>query len=198
MVTPDGENAIALAPGANAALTPEDVAVAEPLLAECAVLVVQFEVPLDAVACAVRLAGEETTVVVNAAPYVAVPGDMWRGVDVVVCNRAEASALTGHTIRSVEDALTAGEAACRYGPRAAVIMLGSHGAVAVGPGFAEHISAPAVRAVDTTGAGDALVGVLACGLARGDDLVAAVRSGVATASATTEHSGADGVVRGMD
>ncbi len=68
LVTPDGENSIVVVPGANERLTPADVELAAPLLGAAAVLVTQLEIPLEAVARAVGLAGDRRLVVLNCAP----------------------------------------------------------------------------------------------------------------------------------
>src|SRR5215207_4981992 len=63
--------------------------------------------------------------------------------------------------------------------------------VADGAGSA-HLPAPAVRAVDTTGAGDSFNGVLAAELARGAELRAAVHAAVAAAAQSVTRAGARG------
>ncbi|MFM9123858.1 MAG: PfkB family carbohydrate kinase, partial [Actinomycetota bacterium] len=71
-----------------------------------------------------------------------------------------------------------------------VVTLGAAGALVLADGAVTRISAPVVDAVDTTGAGDALCGTLAAGLAAGLGLEAAVRDAVAAASASTTRPGA--------
>ena len=75
-LTPDGENAITVAPGANAELTTEDVEAAGDLIGGAAVLVAQLEVPLAAVIRAAALAGRETIFLLNCAPYRPLPNEL--------------------------------------------------------------------------------------------------------------------------
>ena len=87
----DGENQIVVSPGANARVTPDDVAAAGPVLAAAAVTLLQLEVPLEAVAAAARSA--RGTVVLNPAPVRALPADLLSEVDVLVPNRVELAQL---------------------------------------------------------------------------------------------------------
>jgi ribokinase len=194
MLTPDGENAIATAAGANTMLAIEDIEGAAGLIGQARVLVAQLEVPVAAVARAVELAGPETVVLVNCAPYQPMPAGMLARVDVLVANENEAAAMTGTCCEGVEGARQAGRLLLSFGPGSAVVTLGPLGAVVVAPGTDEHVPAPKVHVVDTTGAGDAFVGALAAHLAAGRPLLAAVRVGTAVGSATTEQPGASPVV----
>jgi ribokinase len=193
-LTPDGENEIIVAPGANARLAPADIEDASEQLVEAAVVLVQFEVPMEAVVRSVELAGHGTRVIVNCAPFRPMPPALLRRADIVVANELEAAQLSGLAVTSPQDALAAAEGVLRLGPRAAVVTLGGQGAVAASDGLSVHVPAPATNVVDTTGAGDAFAGALAARLAAGRDLLEAVHFAVAIGSATTEHVGAAAVV----
>jgi ribokinase len=190
-VTGDGESSIVVSPGANSKLTSERTESAlRKRLSREAVLVTQAEIPAEAVAAALATAGEMgSRVVLNLAPFRPMGDDLLRRCDPLVLNAGEAGALLGHVVGSPEEAL----AACRELRSSApsvVITLGSRGAVVADPDTMEHVAAPAVEAVDSTGAGDAFTGVLAAGLWRGDDLVTAVRQGVAAGSYSVGRRGA--------
>jgi ribokinase len=193
-VTPDGENSIISAPGANGRLTVVDIDEAAPLISSAGVLVAQLEVPVPAVARAAQMAGTSTIVVLNCAPYRRVPPELLERVDVLVANESEITCLTGQGIEGKEGAYRAATSVLAQGPRAVVITLGPLGAVFVTPGKEGHVNPPRVQPVDTTGAGDAFVGALAAHLAYGDPLATAVRCAVLAGSATTEHHGASPVI----
>jgi ribokinase len=193
-VTPDGENSIIAAPGANAMLTSADIDAAAPLISSAGVLVAQLEVPVSAVARAAEVAAPGVLVVLNYAPYRPAPAELLHRVDVLIANESESAGLTGHSVDGVEGAVRAGKSILARGPSAVVVTLGALGAVVVTPDEEEHIGAAHVRPVDTTGAGDAFVGALAAHLAAGDSLVKAVISGTVAGSATTERSGASPVI----
>ncbi len=193
-LTPDGENTIVVAPGANGLVGPDDLDAAGSVMGEADVLVAQLEVPLAAVEHAIARCPATSVVVLNAAPARQLASELLRRVDVLVVNESEASALSGLT---VIDAATAEGAARRLrtvGARAVVVTLGAAGALVDAPTGGGLVAAPRAAVVDTTGAGDAFVGALAARLALGAELVAAVGFANAVGAATTERIGASAVV----
>jgi len=186
LVSDDGENQIVVSPGANARLTPGDVAAAEATLAAAAVTLLQLEVPLETVAAAAGTAGGR--VVLNPAPVRPLPDELLGRVDVLVPNRVELAQLTGGPAPdTVEEAA---RLAGRLPARAVVVTLGADGALVVEDGQASHIPAVPVRPVDTTAAGDAFCGGLADALAGGADLQEAARRAVRVAAAACLRRGA--------
>jgi ribokinase len=175
-----GENTIVVSPGANARVGADDVAAASDVLAGAAVVLLQHEVPQEAVAAAIEAAGG--TVVLNPAPARALAAP----VDVLVPNRGELEALAG---RAGDPVALARSLA---GARAVVVTLGAEGAVVVERERLERVAAPRVDAVDTTGAGDAFCGALAQALAEGAALVEAARWAVRAAAASVTRPGAQG------
>ena len=135
----DGENQIVVSPGANARLTPDDVAAAGTALAAAAVTLLQLEVPLETVAAAARTAGGK--VVLNPAPVRALPSALLGEVDVLVPNRVELAQLTaGRVPGTVEEAA---ELAGRLPARAVVVTLGADGALVVAALRAVRVAAAA-------------------------------------------------------
>jgi ribokinase len=185
-VSADGENQIVISPGANARLTPDDVAAAGAALDAAAVTLLQLEVPLDAVAAAARAAGGR--VVLTPAPARALPDGLLGDVDVLVPNRVELAQLTGEPVpETVEEAVAL---AGRLPARAVVVTLGADGALVVEDDQASHVPAVPVRAVDTTAAGDAFCGGLADALAAGASLEDAARRAARVAAAACRRPGA--------
>ena len=175
-----GENMIVVSPGANARVSAADVEAAGDLLGGAGVMLVQHEVPEDAVAAAV--AGAGGIVVLNPAPARPVVA----AVDVLVPNRGELEALAGRRGDPVELARGLGVA------RVVVVTLGSDGAVVVEGDRVTPIAVPTIEAVDTTGAGDAFCGALAQALDAGADLVEAARWAVRAAAVSVTKPGAQG------
>lgn len=173
-VTPDGENSIVVAPGANA-----DV-VAEAPWGRFAVLVCSLEVPVPVVEEAVRAASAAgVRVVLNLSPVVGVAPDVLAALDPLVVNEHEAAELAP----SFEGLL-------ELGPRAVVVTLGARGAAVVTRSGVLEVPAPEVDVVDTTGAGDAFAGALAVRLAEGRELVDAVGFAVRVAAFSVTRAGA--------
>ena len=185
-VSEDGENQIVVSPGANARLTPDDVAAAGPALGAAAVTLLQLEIPLESVAAAARTAGG--LVVLNPAPMRPLPAELLGRVDVLVPNRVELAQLAGgRPPGTVEEAA---RLAGRLAARAVVVTLGADGALVVEDGRAGHVPAVPVRPVDTTAAGDAFCGGLADALAGGAGLQEAARRAVRVAAAACLRPGA--------
>lgn len=190
-----GENSIVVWPGANRALTPTDVALADDAFAGAAVVLASLEVPLEAVARGFE--PQDRTRILNPAPWCPLPPALLSAVDILTPNETEMAALLDRPVPA-DLATTSDLAADIVGqlgsPDAAVVAtLGRHGALIVDRKGARHVEAPEVEVVDTTGAGDCLNGTLAARLARGDDLDVAVERAVAAATASVTRPGATGV-----
>ena len=189
----DGDNAIVVSPGANGHLSPADVEGAASVLAAADVLLLQFEVPLEAIAAAVSCAGGMVVLNPAPAPATMLPLDLLDSVDVIVPNQTELASMAGHAGLSPigeVDPETAVALARGLPVAAAVVTLGAAGAIVVTPTDATHLPAPAVMPVDTTAAGDAFCGALADALVGGADLVAATEWAVRVGAAATLRHGA--------
>ena len=194
-VTPDGENAITVAPGANRSLTPEDVEAASEAIGGARVLVAQMEIPVETVLRAVEVATERgTRALVNLAPVLEVPRELLERLDPLVVNEHEAAFLLGSEVEGVDGAIAAAPKLLSLGPRSAVITVGEAGAVFASGESTEHLPAPKVDVVDTTGAGDAFVGALATKLARDASLEEAVAYAVRAGAAAVTKEGAQGAL----
>jgi ribokinase len=185
-VAPDGENVIVVSPGANKRLTSVDVDAAGGLLQRARIILTQLEIPFDAVRAAAS--GADGIVVLNPAPAQAVPEDLLSMADIVVPNRVELGRLAGIDVPESADEVA--RAAVELPGRSTVVTLGSDGAIVVRDGEAVSVHPTPVRAVDTTGAGDAFCGALADALARGNELHAAAQWGCRVAALASTKRGA--------
>ncbi|MFW6116028.1 MAG: ribokinase [Chloroflexota bacterium] len=168
LVDEGGENAIVLAPGANARLSPRDVERARETIAAAAVLLVQLETPLETVARALEVARQEgTATILNPAPAARLSAELLACVDVLVPNQSEASLLTGLPVSTLADAFRAGEVLREHGAGSVIVTLGDRGALSVDGQGRLHAPAHAVDVVDTTAAGDAFCAALAVARAEG-------------------------------
>ncbi|WP_036569495.1 ribokinase [Nocardia sp. BMG51109] len=145
VVDSTGENSIIVAGGANTTVTalgPDDLAA----IAEADMVLCQLEIPVPTVLAAARHArASGTLVLLNPSPVQQLSRELWDVVDIAVVNEGEYEHL-GPALAPVADV---------------VVTRGAHGAVHRGPGGEHHHPGVAVRAVDTTGAGDAFTGALA-------------------------------------
>ena len=156
-VSDEAENAITVAPGANNALAPSHL----PRLEGVTHLLMQLETPMETViayAKAARAAGVK--VVLNAAPARELPAALLANLDVLVVNEGELATVAG--IRGGVDACLA-----RIDVPAVAVTLGAQGSCARVEGRRHDRAGFAVKAVDTTAAGDSFCGALVAALARG-------------------------------
>ncbi|MDQ1106061.1 PfkB family carbohydrate kinase [Nocardioides zeae] len=183
------QNLIVVDPGANAELGVDDVAT--DAVRDAAVVLLQLEVPTATVVAAAAHA--RGTVVLNPAPPPTADerDALLAHADVLVPNRGELAAMLDRPEATDVDAVVEQVRALPFSGTL-VVTLGGDGALVVDGERVEHVVAPVVRPVDTTGAGDCFCGVLAVGLARGVELVAAVRAAAAGASCSVTGAGARG------
>jgi ribokinase len=207
LVDAKAENPIAVAPGANAGLTAAHARSALGRLRphEADVVLVTHEIPTEAAREALRIGRDGGAwTVLNPAPADGIDRTMLTLADVVTPNRGELARLaaadarrSGRPTPGAEDPIRAARTQLETtseGPgagKAFLVSLGASGAVLVSRDAAPFdIAAPKVAAVDATGAGDALNGALAAGLAGGLDLKAAARRAVVAASLSVTRAGA--------
>lgn len=160
-----GENTIAIVPGANQAITKDDLTAAEGVIKQADILLCQCEVSMDVTRDALILARSNgVKTLMNAAP--ALPNmdpEIIKYSDILCVNETEAQSMLGKPVSSIEEARSASEdLVTQGGCGTAVITLGAQGAVFFSKGGEwGHVAAKSVNAVDCTGAGDAFVGALA-------------------------------------
>jgi ribokinase len=184
LVDEGGRNFIAVAPGSNQMLSLEDVRRASPLIRQGAVLLAQLEVPLAAVREAFSIAkAQGLLTILNPAPAAPLPPALLKFVDVLTPNEGEA-----HTLSGMTDPDEAARVLIEQGARKVIVTLGERGALLRGATTSRLFPAHSVQAIDSTGAGDAFNGALACSLAEGRSLEdAIVFANAAGALATTKR-----------
>lgn len=184
-VTPDGENQIAVAPGANALVTADDAAAIGP---GPGALLVSLEVPMPAVVAAVsRARAIGLQPIVNPAPAQPLPAELLAADPLLIPNEQEAMTLAGAA--SLDDAV---ERLAAVGIERLVVTRGARGALVVDRGRKQHLPPVRVEAVDATGAGDTFAGVLATWLAEGATLTYAAAAANAAAALSVTAAGARG------
>lgn len=176
-VDSSGQNRIIVVKGANDRLMPRDVDDAAPILETADCVVLQFEVPLETVAYAVRVAhARGIRVIVNPAPALPIDLDLLNGVDYFIPNETEAEAITGMPVRSDREAEHCARSLNDRGIDRVILTLGHRGAmIASEDEGAELVPAFKVETKDTTGAGDAFIGSFATFLIEGCEEREAVR-----------------------
>jgi len=191
MVDQQGENLIAVASGANHALTPKDVEQAAERIRAADVLMLQLETPMETVQFAAQLAADAAVpVILDPAPAAPLEDSLLARVTYLTPNESEAEGLTGIQVRDEASARAAADELLGRGVRHVIVTLGSKGALMAGPDGASFIPSHAVDARDTTAAGDAFNGSLASALAKGMYLQEAVRQASLAGALSVTRMGA--------
>jgi len=188
----NADNTIVVVPGANALVNADDVTA--PMLESGDIAVSQFEIPLSAVSAFFRRArAAGTTTILNPAPAIEFGAELLDLVDILVLNETELGLLTKTELRDTDDPARFIEAAhglSATSNRIICVTLGKRGVLALIDGEASIIAGRAVKAVDTTGAGDCFVGAVAAQLAAGKPVRDALAYANAAASICVQRMGA--------
>jgi ribokinase len=177
-LSPDGENAIIVASGANMRVGQDRVQLTNifEAIAQARALVLQLEIPLETVKTLITIGHHAgIPVVLNLAPAQPLAWEVLRQLQVLIINEIEASLLAGKHIDRREDAHIVAAALQKEGIPIVVITLGAQGAVLAsddGTGTTQAIyqPAPKVHVVDTTAAGDCFAGAFTVALTEGQSL----------------------------
>lgn len=170
------ENTMLVIKGANDDLTAKDIKDAFSKINHSKVLLVQMEIPEEAVIeSMIQARNKGMFVVLDPAPADGITERALQYADVIVPNKQETKQLTGIDVSDLNSAHQAAEYFNRMGVKNSVIKMGDKGSLVYENGKTEYIQAIRVTAVDTVGAGDSFAGALGSALADGADLVAAVK-----------------------
>jgi ribokinase len=185
----DGDNSIAVLPGAGAGLDARHARGAEGLLRGAKVVMASCEVPFAATQAAFEIARSQgVTTLLNPAPARPLPDALLRLTDLLTPNQGELRALA-----DLDDVDAAAQALMARGPHAVVVTLGAAGCRIVERGRTPvTLPGHSMAVADTIGAGDTFTGALAAALARGEVLQAAARWANAAAALSVTGSGAIG------
>ena len=187
----DGENSIAVAGGANMALTPDKVHQNREVIQSADILVMQLESPLDSVQAAAELAfSKRIPVILNPAPAQQLSDKLLEKITVLTPNESEAELLTGVIVKDIESAGQAASLLRKRGVEQVIITMGSRGSYISGPEGSAMIPGFPVKPVDTTAAGDVFNGALSVALAEGLALKEAALFASAAAAFSVTRLGA--------
>ncbi|KQZ50633.1 ribokinase [Rhizobium sp. Root149] len=199
LVGGDGENMIAVVPGANGAVSAEDAEKSVGLLSERDILMMQMEVPAGAIETAFRLAKTQgTTTIFNTAPLTDDAIRLAGLADIVVSNETEFELLIGRSGLSADERVSEMQQMAERTGQTLVVTLGADGVVAIHKGQILRATGLKITPVDTVGAGDTFCGYLAASLDQGFDFAAALRRAAIAGSLACLEAGAQPSIPASD
>lgn len=193
LVFDDGDNSIAVAPGAGAGLAASHVQAASAAIAASKVVMASCEVPLQATLAAFRIArAADVLTLLNPAPAQPLPNELIALTDVLTPNETELLQLAGLPAGASQE--VAAQVLLQRGAKAVLVTLGSAGCCLWRPGQPSVSLAgwQVPYVADTIGAGDTFTGALAAALARDEPLPQAMRWANAAAALSVTGHGAIG------
>jgi len=191
LVDERGENTIVIIPGANEKVGELDLKRLDSALVEADTLLMQLEIPLEAVTVAARKArAYGVRVILDPAPVYSLPPELYTLTDLLTPNETECAALVGFPVHNISSAESAAGILLKRGVKQVIIKMGERGAFFHDGKFSELVSAFSVDTVDTTAAGDAFNGALAVALEKNMELREAVRFANAAGAISTTRRGA--------
>lgn len=191
LVDKTGENVISVAPGANGDLSVEDIESIANVIKEADYLILQLEIPTDAVIRAAKIAHEAGVyVILNPAPACKLPNELFQYISLITPNQTETELMTGVKLINEQSFITAVENFNRMGVKDVIITLGSKGSLVCYDGKNEFVPAIKVDAVDATAAGDTFCGAVCVALSQGKNLKEAAVFATKAASLTVQKMGA--------
>ena len=185
------ENCIVVASGANGDITVEDIEANRQEIEEASILLLQLEIPVEAVVRAAKIGHEAGVyVVLNPAPACDLPEEIYQYLSLIIPNQTEIALMTGIEAKDEEGAAKAVEALQSKGTKDVIVTMGSKGSMVYHEGKATFVPSRKVNAVDTTAAGDTYCGGLCVALSEGKDIIEAAQFATASSALTVQKRGA--------
>ncbi len=190
-VDAQGENCITVASGANGNLSQADIDQASILFETGDILLIQLEIPLESVWYAVEKAAQKgVNVILNPAPAAKIPDHIYPYLFALTPNETEIEMLTGIAVTHLDDAKKAADQLLQKGVNHVIITLGAQGAFYKSANEELFVPTQAVKAVDTTAAGDCFNGALAVALSHQKSWLDALAFSCRAATFSVMHAGA--------
>ena len=184
------QNRIIVIFAANETVGREQVMAAEADFADCDAVLTQFETTVEAVFATKELAQKyQKPFILNPAPYINVPTSIFEGVDFITPNETETEQFTGIVVNTIEDCRAAAQKFIDMGVKNVIITLGVRGAFYSNGKDEVFVPSIKVKAVETTGAGDAFNGGLATAIAEGMPIQKALQFATCTAAISVTRFG---------
>lgn len=195
----NGENEIIVISGSNMALAPENIEEKTDVFEKVNVVVSQLEVPLETVIKVSEISHKKDIIfILNPAPAKELPEKLISVVDYLTPNETELEILSGIEVNDENSIEKAGEKLLEKGVKNIIVTMGERGAYLINNKEKKIFPATKVEVVDSTGAGDAFNGALACALSRGKEIGKAIEFAISVASYSVTKMGAQSSMPSID
>lgn len=199
LIDEKGENMISVAPGANFKLLAEEIKAKANVIKNASTIVVQMEIPMETIEEVFKIASEGDGIkILNPAPLKPIPLKILEKADIIIPNEGELYRL--HSFLNLHELtgegklkiIQASRDIIKLGIKYVITTLGNRGSlIYIGAEDKSiEIAPPNVNAVDTVGAGDCFIGVLASKLSQGESIINAVKYATIAASIAVTRKGA--------
>lgn len=199
LIDENGENMISVAPGSNFLLSPEDIRINAGIVKNARTVVVQMEIPIETIQEIFTIASEGSVIkILNPAPLKPISSEILKNVDIIIPNEGELlqlhsflgfNALIGGARQKI---IQASKDLSQLGLDYIITTLGKKGCIIYSreEDIITEVTSPDVKAIDTVGAGDCFIGVLANKLSKGETPVNAAKYATIAASIAVTRKGA--------
>ncbi len=199
LIDENGENMISVAPGANFNLKAEEIRSKAQIIQNANSIVVQMEIPIETIQEIFKIASEGNVIkILNPAPLKPIPEEILSKVDIIIPNEGELYRL--HSLLGFNKVIEEGKQKivhiskdlANLGINYIITTLGNKGCLIFEKNTNKflEIVAPKVNTVDTVGAGDCFIGVLASMLSKGEKVLDSVKYATTAASIAVTRKGA--------
>ena len=189
IVEKSGDNRIVVVRGANDCVTPDKILEKEELIKQSGYMLLQMEIPLETVICAVELGHKYgVKVILDPAPAQKLPEEIYSKIDYLLPNEGELSLLLeDYDLKTTERKY---EKLLDLGVKNLLITLGENGCKLINKTETKSFKGLKVKAVNTTAAGDTFAGAFACGLQKDMTVEEAINFAMTSAAFSVTKHGA--------
>jgi len=195
----NGENCIAVAPGANDHLSNALIDQAEEVIKDSDLILLQLEIPYNTIQHICKIASRhQKRIMLNPAPARELDEDVLGSLEYLVLNETEAEIIVGQKVTddNMEEVCSAIQ---ELGPEHIILTLGSRGSYVFDKEVQQYVESFTVKALDSTAAGDTFCGAFAVSILNGEqDIISAVRFANAAGALSVTRQGAQTSIPGLE
>lgn len=190
-VDKEGNNNIVVIPGCNFTLTPQEIDNSENAFLNCRAVILQNEIPMDTVLYVLKKAKKKNLLTVyNPAPAKRIDNEYIKYIDYLILNETELEEIFNLHLDDLQDKEKIFSMMLEKQLKNLIITVGEKGSIYITNSIIEYFSPFAVKAVDTTAAGDTFIGAFTMKILQGDNVPSAMKFANAASALAVSKRGA--------